>query len=51
MVVMVNVFGVTRDQCHCCTVWDLMNETKDKKKKNINIKKTNPQFLLLEAKA
>lgn len=33
MVVMVNVFGVTRDQCHCCTVWDLMNETKDKKKK------------------
>ena len=24
---MVNVFGVAGDQCYCCAVWDLMNNT------------------------
>ena len=26
VVVMVNVFAVTRHQCYCCTVWNLTNK-------------------------
>ena len=28
MVIVVNVFVVARDQCYCCTIWDLMKNNK-----------------------